>query len=1413
MPTIEQLLQESRKELLDLTNRNRLISLPVQSQWARIVQIIDEKSAPIYRMLVEERKTLSFLPAPKPARSAERAPVESDAAGEPTKPTQTAGPLAQPEEAIDPTTGLAERHTNRRLQTMLTTEKLQSRLLSLYRDARTMLEEQGVHALYLALGQLQWKEAEQSDQLRHSPLVLISVDLIRKSANDRFHIQWREEDLQENLSLRARMKQDFGIDLPELVDDDAFDIAAYFAAVERTIKGRDGWKVLPDAMTLGFFSFAKFLMYRDLDPEIWPEARKLTEQRGVAGLLGEGFESATTDAFMPEEAHLDEVISVERLDHVADADSSQTRAIEMVRQGAGVVIQGPPGTGKSQSITNIIATAVMDGKKVLFVAEKMAALEVVKRRLENLGLGAICLELHSNKANKKMVIQEIGRAWGAGAPRIRKAEATMESLGRTRGILNEHAARLHEPIPPHGRTPYQIIGFLSSLGERGEQAADIDLPQASGWSGAEYEERRKLMGELAERVRVIGRAVDHPWRGVRRTTLLPVDMPILQSLIGKAAALLGPLCSHAETLAGAMKIRPVTTGAGIEWLKTLARLALAAPPMDKGAITHEIWDAGLAGLRELVAAGQIFAGAVAGAAGAGPGVIDAAWEMDHGAARGALATHGRSWFRFFNGEYRRAIVQLRAALSGPLPGGFDERMKLADMLLAGQRALRRIKQDDAQGRAAFGLLWRGPSSDWIQLAAIAAWAEELAGQGLNARFRKLVTEIPQIEEVRKSLAATEAALPRFAAAMMELAGYLELDAAAAFGALAAWERTSQGSGGADTDSSSVKITELGAVPQEGGGTSDSVWNHAALAELADRLGKWQADGEGIFRWAHYFGRAELARGKGIGPLVERLETGAIGADALVDAFDRAAHARLLRDLQRRMPDLLRFDGQIHNGHIAEFRELDLGRLELARKRLMAAHHAALPAANATGPAAIIRAELEKKQRHRPVRRLLAEAGSVVQAIKPVFMMSPLSVAQFLAPGGLEFDLLVMDEASQIRPVDALGAIARSKQLVVVGDSKQLPPTRFFDRMTGDWQEEETQEERPDVAMGDVESILGLCCAKGLPQTMLRWHYRSRHPSLIAVSNKQFYENRLFIVPSPDFEHHELGLKLRMTPESVYDRGGSRTNRGEARAICAAILEHARRSPELTLGVAAFSQAQQLAIMDELELMRRENSDIEEFMGSHEAEPFFIKNLENLQGDERDVILISVGYGKDQEGRFDMNFGPLNKEGGQRRLNVLISRAKRRCEIFTSITDEDIDLSRSSSAGVAALKAFLAYARTGRMEIARPSERAEDSPFEASVKNALESLGHVVHQQVGIAGFFIDLAVVDPRNPGRYLLGIECDGAAYHSSRSARDRDRLRQAILENHGWCIHRLWSLDWYHRPQEQILKIQKAIKDAGGG
>ena len=726
MPSIEALLEENRRELLDLSTRNRLLSMPTESKSARVVHVRDEKGDQIFRLLLGERKAMTFLAVPGAKSAAPEATFSSDSQALPADPTgdkasDEAAALPPPEDDdIDEASGELRRHVDTKLQTGLAPEVLQRRLLDLYRDAQLMLEEQGTNILYLALGRLKWFEADAADTPRYAPLFLVPVQLRRRSARERFALTWDESEVQENLSLAAKLKNDFGLDLPKFPtgEDEELVPSRYAEAVARAVSAQGRWEVELDAMTLGFFSFAKFLMYRDLDARSWPEPAKLVDHPALKGLLRDGFPA--TDRPFAEDVNLDELIPAARLDHVVDADGSQTQAIEIVRRGRSVVIQGPPGTGKSQSITNLIVTAVLDGKKVLFVAEKLAALEVVKRRLEAAGLGAICLELHSHKANKRAVLEEIGRTWDLGRPRGEELERVVPRLEQMRGLLNGHASMLHQPLEPSGVTPFFLLGKLAQLGERGRELGELDLPGATAWSADELRERRAALSDLVQRATGMGTLAEHSWRGAERETVLNFDLPGIGEVLAPLAAALPLLRAEADHLAGLLRKASPPDFSHVEALRLMAAHIAAAPALDRTALCHGVWHAGLGGLHDLVAHGRAYTDLRQRLSGQ---VDDLAFETDLSTARLALAAHGQSFLRFLNGDYRRALAALRGVLKGEPPKAHEARLTLVDDLLTVRKHLLVLRERAETGRQAFGGAWRGEDSDWDQLKSIVAWVE------------------------------------------------------------------------------------------------------------------------------------------------------------------------------------------------------------------------------------------------------------------------------------------------------------------------------------------------------------------------------------------------------------------------------------------------------------------------------------------------------------------------------------------------------------------------------------------------------------------------------------------------------------------------------------------------------------------
>lgn len=1347
-------LEASRKDLLDLGLRNPLLNYRPSS--SKGIEVVDELPTEVFRILVREGRTMTFKAGPEsPVAETSGGHEDLASAAAPTE-TDFPTPLLQPDEPSSG--GPAERHLDRQLQTTVSSEKLQSRLLRTERDARTFMEEQGVNLLFLALGMLRWYEAESSEEVRKAPLVLVPVSLDRSDAMQRFRLSYTGEELWENLSLKAKLKLEFGISLPEMAEHEDLSVEEYFDALDRAVAAQRRWSVDRSAISLGFFSFSKFLMYRDLDDEQWPEDKKLTGHSVIGSLLGDGDLGSYEQ--IPDDEHVDRHLAPHETQQVVNADSSQALTLLDVEKGCNLVVQGPPGTGKSQTITNVIAEAVGRGQTVLFVSEKMAALEVVKRRLDSTGFGDACLELHSRKTKKKTVLDELSNTLTLGRPKVAKAEDDLQALHEARDELNAYSEAVNTEIGRSGFTPHQAMGELVRQGRGGAEAPRLSHGNMHEWTSSEFRQAETLVEGFQNKVARIGEPRANPFHGTGREVLVPTDRPGVERSLHAAkesAERLGGVCVSLASVAG---LPPPENRSEAESLLEAARKLRYAPDLSGMRPESSELSARPGEISRLTERLERYAALRSEYEEV---VIPEAWEQDLLEVREHLASQGGKLLRFMSGDYREAHRKLAGLCASEPPKDAGQKLALVDAILEAQRHEKVIEGETELGQSVFGDRWLRKYSEWRALKAAASFLiplhEEVSAGRIPEEILGAFRASPDEEGLDQEIPSVKAALEDHASA------------------------------------AETALAEIGLSDEEFVRDRD-------LTEQAARFGEWSAELDLLEDMISYNRLARQLAGEDLEGVVEIAETWSGAAHGLVDVLRYSFCEALIKRAIEERPALDSFDRESHEHTVERFRRLDGLLIEHNRARLAHAHWQQLPRHQGGGQLAVLKHEMNKKRRHLPLRRLMSEAGNAVQAIKPVFMMSPLSVANFLEPGALEFDLVVFDEASQVKPVEALGAIARGRQTVVVGDDKQLPPTSFFDALMDADEDEEN-------LTGDLESVLGLFSSRGAPERMLRWHYRSRHESLINVSNHEFYENRLTVFPSPSLNGGEVGLFYRHLPETYYERGTSRTNPEEAREVAAAVMEHARGRPGLTLGVAAFSVSQAQAIQDQLEILRRKDPACEEFFGAHPFEPFFVKNLENVQGDERDVIFISVGYGKDQNGHLAMSFGPLNKEGGERRLNVLITRARRRCEVFANFTADDLDLSRTGARGVRALKTFLRYAAEGSLET--PLSMGEtESPFEDSVLAALRTEGYRVDTQIGSAGFFIDLAVVDPERPGRYVLGVECDGASYHSARSARDRDRLRQEVLEGLGWRIHRVWSTDWFKRPHKELERLVAVIEEA---
>lgn len=1332
-------LEASRKELLDLGLRNSLLNY--KTPVGKGVRIVQEKSSAIFDILVKQGKAMTFIGQPDKEEGTEQLELIE---------------LPQPE--------LESSHLDTKLQTNENEKKLQSRLLNTYYTANTNIEEQGVNILYLALGSLIWFDSENSSQEIKAPLVLIPVRLERSSAAERFRLRYSTEEIGANLSLQEKMKE-FDIKIPDLPEIDDFNIEEYFKKVQQAITRFSKWRVEKDLIELGFFSFGKFLIYIDLDNNKWPQDKKPIDHPLLQSLYKDGFQQE--DLLFNDTTFIDEETNASELFQVVDADSSQILSVLAARSGKNLIIQGPPGTGKSQTITNIIADAVGQGKKVLFVAEKLAALEVVKRRLDNIGLGESCLELHSQKANKKEMHQELMRVVDLGKPNIQKLQQDVSLLTKYREELNAYCRDINSEIGKSNLTTHKLIGLLLVLSDKTNNGnlPKFQIDDFSDWDADKMYRVEAFADVIQARLKVIGVPNQLLFWGSKLQLLMPNEQETLLEHLKVIHKSVETLDISSKEIAKEIGVETPANYNQSCYLLSLIKLISARPNLKDISIKPDTWVLRKNDIAEILSTGKELTGLHEKY---NDIFLPEVWEQNVLEIRQDLLAHGNKWYKFLIGDYKKSNKQLASFCKAPLPKENNVKLGYIDDILKANRLEALLKDHQQLIQDLFGVAWKGKKTDWETLVKANDYLHHVHQQIIEQKCPKEILiyleKITDVSFAKNKCKELSAALETQKDNIDTLIRKLTFD-------------------------ESLRFKENNLISQ-------------SFDDLLSLLSNWKDKLSELNHVISWNNLVETAAQEKVDFLTNIASYWENANYFLKEAIQKSWYEFLLQQAFTSYHSLRKFQRDSHEEIVQQFRTLDLLNLQYNRGRVALKHWENFPNMQAGGQVGVLRLEFNKRARLKPIRKIIEEAGQAVQQIKPVFMMSPLSIANFLPSGSIEFDMVIFDEASQVRPVEALGAILRAKQLIVVGDKKQLPPTNFFESLT-----KETEEEENETA--DLESILGMCDSKGCLPKMLRWHYRSLHESLIAFSNNQFYENKLVIFPSPGSKYR-MGIVFHHLKDTYYDRGKTRTNPKEAEIVAMAVIEHARKNPKLSLGVAAFSTAQRQCIQDILEIKRRTNPDVESFFKSNSAEPFFVKNLENVQGDERDVIYISIGYGRSEDGYMAMSFGPLNNEGGEKRLNVLITRAKLRCEIFTNITSNDIDLNRTQKYGIRVLKEYLYFAEHGKLNLTEETGLPEDSYFEKSVADKLTHLGYIVRKQVGSQSFYIDLAIVDPENPGRYILGIECDGAMYHTARSARDRDRLRQQVLENIGWNIHRIWSTDWFRHPEEELKRVVQAIEKA---
>lgn len=1343
-------------KLLDTSKGNRLINY--KDSKLRTIDILEPDYEYVFQK-ISAGQTLSFYEVDDFIRRLKDDEIETDEIDSELKDKGKFEKISK-QQILESITPLLAKNEILSFKKGFTLRKI---LGSIKKIANTSLTEKGINILYMAFGFLTWKESEISEYKFNSPLILIPITIENESNSLPFTVKYYEDEITTNPTLLYKMEQEFGIKLPIFQDEQHVEesLAEYLQRVKE-IADKHGWSVANN-VSIGTFSFLKINMYQDLINN----ERNILSNSTVKKLLNRNDESEKESDYVDCENFFkkDEEMF---LHNVVDADSSQLSAIMQAKSGVSFVLQGPPGTGKSQTITNLIAEFLYEGKKILFVSEKLAALNVVFNNLKKAELSDFCLELHSNKTNKKDVISELYRVLSGNRKTMKEtASHELEELKKVKHQLDEYVETIHTIQPCINKTPYQILGAISKYHNIPQFEYAIDSIHNKDieflkLATANLESFEKYSENVGYDYR------QNSWYGYINGDLTYQNKIKIKKMLNKAEEFFKELIKQLKLLKKKTNFNFKTLLSikdNLELLDTIEDLDFFDTALFKVDKLNTLWTA-VSNYNKKIKEiedtkkelSKIFTNDL--------------YEITIKDYYLRFKNDYLSSFRFFNRKYRNDKKVLSRYQRNPKNKlKYSEIVNLLKLAKDVQESESNIHKDK---KAILNLLETNNNFE-----------KEYDFEKIEKESFKLSKVL--VEDISVLTTINEKQFKDYQEAIDDFIDFFE-----------------------DSEDFLNNIKEL----QDSFDKNVIDFDVIEIDQLVSKFTNCIKDFDLIEDWVRFNDVLIEIKNQDLLEFIELSIENNIPRKTLSKTFKSMFYIQWMYYIIDKNETLHEFSRLSQDAAVSNFKKKDKLRFEISKAEIVTKLNNAMPSLNnmAAGSqvSSLVR-EANKKSKQKPVRLLLRDAGQLIQKLKPCFLMSPLSVSTYLDSDTCKFDVVIFDEASQIFPWDAIGSVYRAKQVIVVGDSKQMPPSNFFnsgmieDDMDDDFYEDDTL---------DFESILDLCSTI-FPQNRLNWHYRSKTEDLIAFSNHNFYDGHLVTFPSAHKNNEDTGVDFYYVNNGVFDRK-SKCNIVEAEKVVDLVFDHFKTHPERSLGVVAFSVSQQEAIEEIIQKRREKDDKYASLFDTKKVEPFFVKNLETVQGDERDTIIFSVAYAKDSEGRFLHNFGPLNKKGGERRLNVAITRAKYNVKLVASIKSYDIDLGRTSATGAKLLKDYLDCAEHGMQNVNKNlivDQNAEpDSYFEVEVYDVLKEAGYKVDMQVGCSGYRIDLGVKHPTKD-EYVLAIECDGATYHSGKTTRDRDRLRQEVLERLGWKFYRIWSTDWFrNNPTEKrklLSAVEKAIED----
>lgn len=1329
------------RKLLDLSLRNNLLNLRITRNMLQLVDInINDLEDILW-----EGKTFSIQPNPN-AEILRKYNLF-------TQPLHHSSPMYQ----------LANEELKYyRLLTHYHKQDLDNILSYIHKNAKQAIEENGSSTLYLAVGLLKWFDRKTPTQPRYAPILLMPVEISRRSVNSNFTLRSREEETMINITLLEFLRQEYELNLQSLenlpYDEKGVDVAKVMGILRRAIMQMEGWDV-EEQVVLGNFSFSKLILWKD----IVSNQEKLLKSDMVKSLV-EG-KLAFTPNLENENQVYDEIPS-DSITLPIPTDVSQMEAVLSAQKGNTFILHGPPGTGKSQTITNIIADALHLGKRVLFVAAKKAALDVVHRRLEQIGLGNFTLELHSNKAKKSDILAQLERSLQAQRT-LSDSQFSRESLRLdvAKKDLNSYVSVLHHK---------QKIGWSLY-----DSIVNIDLLEDKNLSKDAVPE--EVLRTVDEEKWVQWKDWLHQYHSIIDILIHPNENP-LRNLGVK---------DFSYDLTEKITAESANLDKVLSQLRNETNGAVSASFFSESVLGKESWTHFAALVDELEQVENI------------------PLELMQFLSKKENSEVFEEWIKVFE-EYQNS---LKTILNDYQRNVLDQNIfewemqwKKAEQTWFLPKWLQKNKL-----KKTISLYRKNPVKDDPEVLSLFRnyhqYSEHLrlvqqerfsvVKSSLKNLYKDEETDVNQIRKINNQ-----------AGNILNLCNFWGVNLIHDWIKLLSENQIHNLS---DLKNKNTEVyhsfrkavSEYENAEKQLSAVSKITFEESEnwIDAIQKQLNEINLHLPNLKDWILYVQLVETGHQLDLKWFTDAYLQDKFVKENCVDYFHYTVNRSVARQVISTHESLNLFNVSLFNSKIEQYKKIAANYRELTLNELKANLSSRLPnptiEAMQSSEIGILQRNIKNRGRGTSIRKLFDQIPTLLPRLAPCMLMSPISVAQYFDVNHELFDLLIFDEASQLPTFEAVSSLARAKQAIIVGDPKQMPPTSFFSTIKID-------EENMDIE--DLESILDDCLSLSIPSKYLLRHYRSKHESLIAFSNSNYYENKLLTFPSHDdldkqVKHHAI--------TGFYDKGKTRTNRFEADAIVKFVESHFAdaEKKKRSIGIVTFSQTQQNLIEEKLQEVYSKNTELERWATESE-EPLFVKNLENVQGDERDFILFSIGYGPDENGKVSMNFGPLNRNGGWRRLNVAVTRSRYEMHVFSTLKSEQIDLSRTSAEGVAGLKAFLNFAEKGYLPINAESRTGSNKiSLAESIASKLNTMGLNAKTNIGTSDFKVDIGIVNPKNPAQYILGILLDGHYYQEAKTTNDREMVMPSVLSALGWKIHRIWTMDWFENDEKILNEIKEKV------